>query len=486
MAGLAAAPRFEPHNKVGGKFRLRRRIAAGGMGEVWVARNESTGADVALKVLRRGISPHDEELETEARFRHEARLAAMLSHRSIVKVFDLVEEPDGALILVMELLRGETLLRCLERRGPRSAREAVAILAPILGALGHAHDHGIVHRDVSPANIFLAVDPDGHVTPKLVDFGIAKLAAQPSGSPHPPSVKTVEGRVLGTPRYMAPERIRESAGIDGRADVFSVGVVLYETLTGVSPFAATTPSASLAAVLERHIDPDPRVEPKLWIELDRAISKQPYERHRTAQELAVALRAAVGETEGALEASLTRSQPPLGWDEEDAAGVVADPPPEGASQLIRAGRWRLPRSTWLVAGIATGVLLGVGVFTLRRASLPDPTEAVAPALSTLPPSLDSSSTPTLALSQAPAPPPATRRPAHALDKRACTARMDARWPTRICAVPRSKRNTRLIVGSASTPMRARSSPRASVTSSSSERASSPSPHAPPKNARTST
>src|SRR5579862_4571039 len=137
----AAAPggRLEPHNRVAGKFRLGRRLAVGGVGEVWVARNEATQADVALKVLRRGDADREEELQIEERFRHEARLSAMLSHRSIVKVFDLIEEPDGTLVLVMELLRGETLQRYLEKRGPRPAKEAVAIVSPILSALAHAH-----------------------------------------------------------------------------------------------------------------------------------------------------------------------------------------------------------------------------------------------------------------------------------------------------------------------------------------------------------
>src|ERR1700756_3556468 len=121
---MPAAPtaRFEPQNRVAGKFRLGRRLATGGMGEVWVARNESTGADVALKMLRRGDADRERELQIEERFRHEARLSAMLSHRSIVKVFDLIEEPGGTLVLVMELLRGESLQDYAERKGPRSAR----------------------------------------------------------------------------------------------------------------------------------------------------------------------------------------------------------------------------------------------------------------------------------------------------------------------------------------------------------------------------
>src|SRR5579859_3758663 len=186
----APSRRLEAGMRLAGKYVLVRRVAVGGMGEVWVAKNDQTGAEVAIKVRRRDAGAGEDAV---ARFRHEARLGAMLSHRSIVRIFDLVEESDGKLLLVMVLLHGETLERYLKSNGPLSTNEAVAIGVPLLSALAHAHDAGIVHRDVTPANVFLAIDPDGHVTPKLVDFGIAKLPST--------GVKTLEGRVLGTPRY---------------------------------------------------------------------------------------------------------------------------------------------------------------------------------------------------------------------------------------------------------------------------------------------
>jgi serine/threonine-protein kinase len=370
---FAAAPggRLEPHNRVAGKYRLGRRLATGGMGEVWVARNESTGADVALKTLRRGNADRERELQIEERFRHEAQLSAMLSHRSIVKVYDLLEEADGTLVLVMELLRGETLQAYLEKTGPRPAREGVAVVSPILSALAHAHERGIVHRDVTPSNIFLAVDPDGHVTPKLVDFGIAKLVrARPSSPSRPQPVETIDGRVLGTPRYMAPERIRGATEIDARADLFSVAVVLYEMMTGVSPFAASSASASLAAVLERPVDPDERIEPRLWIEIQRAISKRSYERHATADELATALRAAVGETEGALEASLRRARPPTGWQEEEelyAPSLPEHKTIEGQSLAV-VPRKRISSAMWLGAGAIAGIAVGAAIVGLRSSA----------------------------------------------------------------------------------------------------------------------
>ena len=279
---------LEPGATVAAKYRLVRRIGAGGMGEVWAARNRTTGAEVAVKMGRGAAAPEDSAL----RFRHEARLAAMLSHRSIVRVFDLVEEDDGTLVLVMELLRGETLERYLRRRGPLPIPEAIAIVVPVLSALAHAHETGIVHRDVTPANVFLAIDPDGHVTPKLLDFGIAKI---PAAARH-----TIDGRALGTPAYMAPERIREQGEVDGRSDLFSVGVILYEMLTGVCPFAAGSAAASLAAVLEAVVDPDPRIDPRTWLVVRRSLAKQPYERPPTATAMATDLLTATGQTEATL------------------------------------------------------------------------------------------------------------------------------------------------------------------------------------------
>ncbi|WP_394844147.1 serine/threonine protein kinase [Pendulispora brunnea] len=293
--------KLRSHDRLGGKYILIRRIALGGMGQIWIARNEMTDAEVALKVLRADI---DKRIQVEPRFRHEARLGAMLCHRNIVRIFDLVEEPDGSLVLVMELLRGETLRRHLKKKGPLSAEEAIAILLPVLSALEHAHEMGVVHRDIKPANIFLAVDPDGHVVPKLLDFGIAKVPQAGGG------VQTLDGRVLGTPRYMSPEQIRSEANIDGRSDIFSMGAVMMEMLTGQSPFVAETPSASLASVLETLLDPDPRIDPRLWLVLQRALAKRPYERYAHCAELAQALREAIGVSDHALLANLRRSKPP--------------------------------------------------------------------------------------------------------------------------------------------------------------------------------
>jgi serine/threonine protein kinase len=349
---------------VAGKYRLVRRLAVGGMAEVWRARNDATAADVALKVLRRS----DADVPFDARFRNEAKLSAMLSHRSIVRIFDLIEEQDGSLVLVMELLHGQSLAQYLKRKGTLPNKEAVAIAVPILSALAHAHDSGIVHRDVTPANIFLAIDPDGQVTPKLVDFGIAKLPS--AGS------QTLDGRVLGTPRYMSPEQIRGQE-IDGRSDLFSIALVIYEMVSGVCPFAAETPAASLAAVLESPVDPDGRIEPRIWLEVHRALAKRAYERHKNAAELGDALRAAVGETEASLSA-LLRWDPPgrAAFELAEEQGPQSRPTRSVEGQSLEANARRRRQSAGWVA-LAVALCLVVLAGAMRKPAGASGASAVA-------------------------------------------------------------------------------------------------------------
>jgi serine/threonine protein kinase len=353
----------EPGALVGGKYRLVRRIGAGGMGEVWIAKNRATGADVAVKMGLGAAAREDSAL----RFRLEARLGAMLAHRSIVRIFDLVEEDEGTLVLVMELLRGETLERYLQRRGALPTTEAIAIAMPVLSALAHAHETGIVHRDVTPANVFLAIDPDGHVTPKLLDFGIAKIPA--SNRSH-----TIEGRALGTPRYMAPERIREQGDVDGRSDLFSVGVILYEMLTGECPFAAATPAASLAAVLEVVVDPDPRIDPRVWLEIRRALSKRPYERAPTADAMARDLFAASGLTETALISAL-RDAPVAKAPGDESVEAKSTGTVTGhslGSNVVPGSRRARAAALALAAALGAGI---VSMLTIRHRTAAEPPPA---------------------------------------------------------------------------------------------------------------
>jgi serine/threonine-protein kinase len=262
-------------------------LAIGGMGQVWSARNLATGAVVAAKVL---LPSHAASADCLTRFRQEAEATATLSHRAIVRVFDLVEidQRRGSLLMVMELLRGHTLASRLQQLGPLSVEETLEIAEPLLSAIAYAHGVGIVHRDIKPDNVFLALEPDGQVMPKIVDFGVSKLAR--AGS------ITRDGQTVGTPSYMSPEQTMGEV-VDARSDIFSFGVLLYECLVGVNPFAArfeqTTWTRDFMVVLEVEPTPLTEIPPALWQVIHRALAKRPEGRFDSAQELAEALRSAV-------------------------------------------------------------------------------------------------------------------------------------------------------------------------------------------------
>jgi serine/threonine-protein kinase len=381
------------------------------MGDVWVARNEATQAEVAVKTLQKS----ERSVTHDERFRREARLAATISHRNVVKIFDLVDEPDGTLGLVMELLRGGTLEECMKERGPLGSMHAVAVAASVLSALHHVHEKGIVHRDVKPANVFFAVEPDGHVIPKILDFGIAKVPA--ASSP-----LTVDGSVLGTPHYMAPEQIRGQEDIDGRSDMFSVAILLCEMLTGERVFQRDTAAASLASVLEHVVDPDPRIDPRVWVAISRALAKRPYERFASCAEFADALRQAVDASDEDLTIALQELRPRSDSVAESASfevgGSASSRGVSGARARHKAGSRR--GIGWTVATAGGAAILAVSVtLAVTRAGRPgtaDGRSSLAPpvAVSTLPPpssaASPSSSTPlappVLALSEQASSPPA--------------------------------------------------------------------------------
>src|SRR4051812_18574819 len=218
------------------KYRLLRPAGFGGMAPLWAANNESTGAEVCIKVL----VPEKMDDEPVKRFRREANAAARLSHRAIVRTFDLLEldatgDSKGAPValgLVMELLQGETLGDLLAKRTKLPLEEALDIAIPVCSALAHAHRAGVVHRDLKPDNIFVATDVDGEAMPKVLDFGISKVS---SGTGNTVAL-TLEGVMLGTPAFMSPEQAKGAKTIDARSDVFSFAIVLYMMLSGTNPF----------------------------------------------------------------------------------------------------------------------------------------------------------------------------------------------------------------------------------------------------------
>ncbi len=272
---------------LGDKYLLVEPIGAGGMGQVWLARNLATGAEVAAKVL---LSSRLTSAPGIARFRREAHATASLAHRAIVRIFDLVElDPScGSLVMVMELLRGRTLAQRIEHQGPLSLDETLAIVLPILSALSHAHALGIVHRDLKPDNILLAQDPDGLLMPKILDFGISKMLREGERQ------ITGANEIVGTLSYMSPEQARGLA-IDARSDVFSIGILLYECLTGVNPFVGEAPvsiDSMLNALFNSVVQPSPRIPEAIWPVIQRALAVRADERFATAAAVADALKIA--------------------------------------------------------------------------------------------------------------------------------------------------------------------------------------------------
>jgi serine/threonine-protein kinase len=216
---------------VGGKYRVTERLGAGGMGAVWEAINERTGRKVALKLI---LHPTD---DLRQRLRREAQACGRIAHRNIVQVYDVDETSTGDPFLVMQLLTGQTLADLLASRRRLEPSLVARIGRDIASALSAAHTAKIIHRDLKPANIFLhrEEDEDGEdgFVVKVVDFGVSKMLASADGP------ATITGALVGSPAYMSPEQVRMSKDLDHRTDIWSLGIVLYEMLTGKRPFAGS-------------------------------------------------------------------------------------------------------------------------------------------------------------------------------------------------------------------------------------------------------
>ncbi len=260
------------------KYELSRPIGVGGMGVVWVARDRTLDIDVAVKICRR--FPNDVSKLIAQRALSEARLAAQLAHPAICRVLDFGLSSRGDSFLVSELLRGEELDLVVRREGRIEPVRAVRTLLPILDGLAAAHAKGIVHRDVKPANVFLARDDAGHVEPKLLDFGVARFVNADLRI-------TTPGMICGTAFYMSPEQARGSSEIDARSDLWSFCASLYELLTGSPPFQGENYNAVLAAVLTKRPRPlvDVLGDAELSAIVMRGLSRAPAARFASAQEL---------------------------------------------------------------------------------------------------------------------------------------------------------------------------------------------------------
>jgi eukaryotic-like serine/threonine-protein kinase len=372
---------------LGGRYRLDDQLASGGMAQVWLGTDEVLRRAIAVKILHQHLA---EDETFVARFRHEAIAVARLSHPAIVSVYDTCSD-NGVEAIVMELVRGRTLRQRLDE-GPIDPWLAANIAAQVCGALAVAHAAGLVHRDIKPANILLS--EDGRV--KVGDFGIAKAAESAD--------LTQEGAFLGTAKYLAPEQV-EAGPVDGRTDLYALGVVLYEMLCGRVPFEGD--SSSSTALARLHSDPQrPRlVKPGIPRELEaitmRLLARSPDARYSTATEARAALLGAGADdnpTGG--DATVVESGPAATRSVATAGAAGHLPPPplgpptplgtpavQGPGAPVRFAeserRWLVPTLLVVLVAVALGVagllIQGSGTNLFGGRDEPDTTEAASPA-----------------------------------------------------------------------------------------------------------
>ena len=264
-----------------GRYEILSELGRGAMGVVYKAHDPQIDRLVALKTISLWGQEPDEEKEFRLRFMNEAQAAGRLHHSGIVSVFDVGEDPENHdPFIVLEYVPGEGLSRILSREKKLPLERSLKLAAEVADALDYAHDQGVIHRDIKPANILIT--QDGHA--KIADFGIAKLNL---------AHFTIPGRVLGTPAYMAPEQLSGEA-VDGRSDLFSLGVILYATVTGHSPFQGASATTVCFKVANR--EPiaasalDMTLPPQLDVVISRAMAKDPRERYQRGSDFADDLR----------------------------------------------------------------------------------------------------------------------------------------------------------------------------------------------------
>jgi serine/threonine-protein kinase len=279
---------------IGGRYRIERRLGEGGMSYVYLARDLQADRDVALKVLSPRLVRDPASAE---RLRREAAIAMRLDHPNVCPILGIGETPERLIYLVMPYLPGEPLSEHEIRRGPLAVGEAIPLLLQICCGLEHAHGLDIVHRDLKPENVMLVPDATmaGGVRAVVMDFGLAKERRA-----EPEVVKlTQTGIVLGTPEFMSPEQIRGKP-LDGRSDVFALGVLAFEMFTGRLPFGGKSPQDMMLARLRgeplRLCSVRPDLPARLEAVIERALALDPANRFRSMDELGAALASVTGTT----------------------------------------------------------------------------------------------------------------------------------------------------------------------------------------------
>jgi eukaryotic-like serine/threonine-protein kinase len=321
---------------VDGRYRFARKLGSGGMADVWLAEDTELSRNVAIKVLHERFAQDGQFVE---RFRREAANAAGLQHPNVVGVFDRGEF-DGSYYIAMEYVEGSSLKELIDRG--LSVPQATEIARQILAAARFAHEHGIVHRDIKPHNVI--VDPEGRV--RVLDFGIARAGA---------SEITQTGSVMGTAQYLSPEQA-QGLEVTAASDLYSVGVVLYEMLTGRVPFEGDSAVAVALKQVSEQPAPPSALNPAVPAALDRvvlrALAKEPANRFASAQEFSSALDAAEADPSGA------------GLGDTAMFGAVAVP--EEAAPAAAEEVRRRRRSRWIIAGVLVALLAALAIYALTR------------------------------------------------------------------------------------------------------------------------
>ncbi len=379
---------------IGEKYLLQRLLGVGGMGAVFEAKNIGTGRRVALKLMLAALAQHKDQVE---RFLREARAAAKIEHPNIVQVLDVGQSADGSFYLVQEFLRGRDLRSLLDERSVLAPSEVRSLLAPVMSALAAAHKLGVVHRDIKPDNIFVAEQSTGERLAKVIDFGIAKLT---EAGPENLSV-TRTGTAIGTPLYMSPEQARGERSIDGQTDVWSLGVVMFEALSGSTPFSgesynevlakiltlraprldeiAQGISSEIAAVVAKSLEPSRAHRYRSMDEfLAATMSAEAFAGHRVATVIG---RPSVRPDAATIDASAPRSHttearatveervaPPVARETATAAAPERNTVSAPVVQVL-AKRQRAPSGTAVIAVIAAVLLVSVvGGLTARKST----------------------------------------------------------------------------------------------------------------------
>ncbi|HEY2517260.1 MAG TPA: serine/threonine-protein kinase [Polyangiaceae bacterium] len=361
---------LRPGRLLGGKYRVERVLGAGGMGVVVAARHVALDTRFAIKLMRREAASDEESV---ARFLHEARAAGRLKSEHCVHVIDVGTLENGAPYMVMELLVGQDLAELLARSGARCPAEAVDYVLQTCEGIAEAHSRGIVHRDIKPHNLFVTKGVDGMPLVKVLDFGLAKSVRSTKDG----RALTQTKAVLGSPAYMSPEQMRASRTVDARTDTWSLGVCLYELLTGRTPFEGATYPEVCSLVLNEPPAPLPSDVPReLSRVIARCLQKDPRRRYADVAELASALED-FASTRGAAARIRAVLDTPRPGPELAGGDPLRDPDAETKTAAAFDTTRRRPRSTtgiatpWpsvLAVSMVVGAALGTVAVTRSAAS----------------------------------------------------------------------------------------------------------------------